>query len=142
MSEIKTKQNDASVAAFIAAIQDAGKKSDCETVLKIMQQVTKEEPKMWGASIVGFGSYQYQSAKTKRGGDWFIMGFSPRKQHLALYIMPGVEHYKEIVKKLGKCKTSVSCLYITELAGIDLAVLQELLHTAYKKMKALNNKTA
>jgi Domain of unknown function (DU1801) len=140
MAELKTKKNDASVQAFLETIQEENKRKDCEIILKIMKQVSKETPKMWGTSIVGFGSYRYKSAKTNREGDWFITGFSPRKQNLTLYIMPGIDHYKELVKKLGKCKTSVSCLYISKLADVELPVLKELISTAYRTMKEISNK--
>lgn len=140
MAELKTTKNDASVAAFLETVKEEDKRKDCEIILKIMKQVSKETPKMWGTSIVGFGSYRYKSAKTKREGDWFITGFSPRKQNLTLYIMPGIDYYKELVKKLGKCKTSVSCLYINKLADIELPVLKELISTAYTTMKEISNK--
>lgn len=140
MAELKTTKNNASVAAFLETVKEENKRKDCEIILKLMKQVSKETPKMWGASIVGFGSYHYKSAKTKREGDWFITGFSPRKQNITLYIMPGIDYYKELVKKLGKCKTSVSCLYINKLADIELPVLKELISTAYTTMKEISNK--
>lgn len=101
----------------------------------MMRQASKEEPKMWGGSIVGFGSYHYKSERSRQEGDWFITGFSPRKANLTLYILPSISHYPELLKKLGKCKTSVSCLYINKLADVDIKVLKELIDTAYKKMK-------
>jgi hypothetical protein len=135
MAAIKTQKNDASVAAFLSSFSEE-KRKDCEAILAMMQQASKEEPKMWGSSIVGFGSYHYKSERSKQEGDWFITGFSPRKANLTLYIMPGVDHYKELVAKLGKCKTSVSCLYINKLADVDTKVLKTLLNTAYKNMKS------
>jgi Domain of unknown function (DU1801) len=135
MAAIKTQKNDASVAAFLQSIKEEGKRKDCDVILKMMKQITKQEPKMWGTSIVGFGTYHYKSERSKQEGDWFITGFSPRKQNLSLYIMPGIDYYKDLVKQLGKCKTSVSCLYINKLADVDVKVLKELISTAYKRMK-------
>jgi Domain of unknown function (DU1801) len=135
MAAIKTQKNEASVAAFLQTIKEEGKRKDCEVILKMMKQITKQEPKMWGTSIVGFDSYHYKSERSRQEGDWFITGFSPRKQNLSLYIMPGIDYYKDLVKQLGKCKTSVSCLYINKLADVDVKVLKELISTAYKRMK-------
>ncbi len=137
MAEIKTKKNEASVDAFLQTVKEEGKRSDCEIILKMMKQVSKQEPKMWGTSIVGFGSYHYKSERSKQEGDWFITGFSPRKQNLTIYIMPGIDYYKNLVKQLGKCKTSVSCLYINKLADVDITVLKQLITTAYKRMKEI-----
>lgn len=137
MAEIKTKKNEASVDAFLQTVKEEGKRSDCEIILKMMKQVSKQEPKMWGTSIVGFGSYHYKSERSKQEGDWFITGFSPRKQNLTIYIMPGIDYYKDLVKQLGKCKTSVSCLYINKLADVDITVLKQLITTAYKRMKEI-----
>ncbi len=134
MAEIKTKKNDASVEVFLQTFSEE-KRKDCEVVLKMMKQASKEEPKMWGSSIVGFGSYHYKSERSRQEGDWFITGFSPRKANLTLYILPSINSYPELLKKLGKCKTSVSCLYINKLADVDTKVLKELIDTAYKKMK-------
>ncbi|HNR17395.1 MAG TPA: DUF1801 domain-containing protein [Chitinophagaceae bacterium] len=90
---------------------------------------------MWGSSIVGFGSYHYKSERSKQEGDWFITGFSPRKANLTLYIMPFISHYPGLLKRLGKYKTSVSCLYINKLQDVDIKVLEELISTAYREMK-------
>jgi len=140
MAELKTKKNDASVTAFLNTVEEENKRKDCDTVLKLMKQVSKEEPTMWGDSIIGFGTYHYQSERTSRGGEWFIMGLSPRKQNLTLYFMPGVNMYKELVAKLGKFKTGGSCLYINKLADVDMKILKELITAVYKKMNAAGNK--
>ncbi|MBC7872348.1 MAG: DUF1801 domain-containing protein [Ferruginibacter sp.] len=140
MAEIKTKKNDASVEAFLQTVKTEEERKDSEVILKMMKQASRQEPKMWGTSIIGFGTYQYKSERTNRGGDWFMMGFSPRKQNLTVYLMPGVGHYKELVSKLGKCKTGGSCLYIRKLADVDTKVLKELISTAYKNMKAITSK--
>lgn len=135
MAEIKTKKNDASVTDFIALINEEQKRKDSEAILKMMKQVSRQEPKMWGTSIIGFGSWHYKSERSKQEGDWFITGFSPRKANLTLYILPSVNNYKDILALLGKYKTSVSCLYINKLADLDVKVLKELIITAYKYMK-------
>ena len=138
MAELKTKLNDASVEAFLQTVENEEKRKDSMAILALIKKITKAEPKMWGSSIVGFGSYRYKSPTTKREGDWFITGFSPRKQNLTLYIMPGIGNYKDLVKKLGKCKTGGSCLYINKLADVDITVLKELISTAYKRMKEMS----
>lgn len=135
MAELKTKMNEASVEAFLQTVKQEEKRKDCDIILKMMKQVTKEEPKMWGSSIVGFGSYHYKSEKSKQEGDWFITGFSPRKQNLTIYILPSVDRYRELLKNLGKYKSSVSCLYINKLADVDTKILKELIAMAYKEMK-------
>ena len=136
MAELKTKVNDASVTDFLNGIKDEEKRADCFEILKLMKQVTKEEPKMWGASIVGFGSYHYKGA-SGREGDWFTVGFSPRKQNLTLYLMGGFEPHTELLKKLGKYKTSVGCLYLKKLDDVDKKVLKELVTKTVKRMKEL-----
>jgi hypothetical protein len=125
MAELKTKPNDRSVEAFLDGVADEKKRQDCYTVLELMKQVTDAEPKMWGDSIVGFGSYHYKY-KSGREGDWFLTGFSPRKQNLTLYIMAGFDQYDALLEKLGKFKTGKSCLYIKNLEDIDLPTLREL----------------
>lgn len=136
-AELKTKVNDASVTAFISGIPEEQKRSDCLEVLKLMQQITKEEPKMWGASIVGFGSYHYRG-KSGREGDWMLTGFSPRKQNLTLYLMGGLEPHAALLAKLGKHTTGSSCLYIKTLDDIDKKVLKELVRASVKKMQEVN----
>ncbi len=125
MVELKTKENKASVTGFLRGIQDPQRREDCRTVLELMKEVTGSQPKMWGNSIVGFGSYHYKYA-SGREGDWFVTGFSPRKANLTLYIMAGFSRYKELLAKLGKHKTGKSCLYIKRLADVDLAILRQL----------------
>ena len=131
MAELKTKVNDASVTAFLNKIEDEEKRKDSFEILKIMTQVTKEEPKMWGSSIVGFGSYHYKGA-SGREGDWLLTGFSPRKQNLTLYLMGGFNTHTDLLKKLGKHKTSVGCLYIKKLEDVDVKVLKELIKKSVK----------
>lgn len=137
MAALKTQKTDASVEAFLQTVKDEAKRKDCEAVLKMMKQASKEEPKMWGTSIVGFGTYHYKSERSRQEGDWFFMGFSPRKANLTLYLMPGVNYYKEHLEKLGKFKTGGSCLYINKLENVDIKVLKELVTAAYRKMKEI-----
>lgn len=133
MAELKTKKNKASVAAFLKTVTDKSKRADCETVSEIMQSITKAEPVMWGTSIVGFGHYHYVYA-SGREGDWFICGFSPRKQNLTLYLMGGLEMQKELLTKLGKHKTGKGCLYVKSLADIDINVLKAMIKNCVKKL--------
>jgi len=135
--ELKTKVNAASVEGFLNSVTDEQKREDCFEILKLMKQVTKETPKMWGASIVGFGSYHYKGA-SGREGDWLLTGFSPRKENLTLYIMGGFDLHKDLLKKLGKYKTSVGCLYIKKLADVDKKVLKELVAESVKTTKKLS----
>ena len=125
MAELKTKQNDQNVDEFLQAISNERRREDCYAVLELMKKVTGEEPKMWGDSIVGFGTYHYKYA-SGREGDMPVTGFSPRKQNLTLYIMSGFEEFKDQLNKLGKYKTGKACLYINKLEDVDLSVLQEL----------------
>ena len=133
-AELKTKLNDASVDDFINTVPDEQIRADCFEIIKIMKQVTKAEPKMWGSSIVGFGSYHYKGA-SGREGDWMLVGFSPRKQNLTLYIMAGFDRYEALLKKLGKFSTGKSCLYIKKLADVDKKVLKELVSESVQFMK-------
>jgi hypothetical protein len=139
MSELKTKVNNASVEKFLNAVADEQARKDSYEILKIMKQVTKEEPKMWGASIVGFGSYHYKGA-SGREGDWMLTGFSPRKQNLTLYLMHGFNVHKDLLKKLGKYKTSMGCLYIKKLDDVDKKVLKELVAESVKRVKSQDKK--
>jgi hypothetical protein len=136
-AELKTKLNDASVEDFLNTVEDEQIRADCFEIAKIMKQVTKAEPKMWGTSIVGFGSYHYKGA-SGREGDWMLVGFSPRKQNLTLYIMAGFERYDELMKKLGKFSTGKSCLYIKKLADVDKKVLKELVSESVQFMKTVS----
>jgi hypothetical protein len=125
MAELKTKPNENSVEDFLNSVEDEKKRGDSFTVLKLMKEITKADPIMWGPSIVGFGNYHYKY-KSGRKGDWFLTGFSPRKQNLTLYIMPGFSRFEELLEKLGKYKTGKGCLYINKLEDVDMATLREL----------------
>lgn len=124
-TENKTKPTGQSVEAFIAAVENGQRRQDAEQLAAMMERITGEAPKLWGASIIGFGDahYKYESG---REGDWFKVGFSPRKASLVLYIMPGFNEYGALMERLGKFKTGKACLYINKLADIDMAVLGEL----------------
>lgn len=125
MAENKTQPTDADVDEFIASVEHPTRRSDAETLLAMMRDVTGEEPVMWGPSIVGFGEYHY-AYESGREGDWFLAGFSPRKSNLVVYIMSGFPRHAELMAQLGKHRTGSSCLYINKLADVDLDVLREL----------------
>ena len=126
MSENKTKPTDVKVEDFLSSIEHPTRKKDGIELLKIMKEITKEKPVMWGPSIVGFGSYHYKYA-TGREGDMPRTGFSPRKSSLAVYIMPGFEEYRDLLEKLGKHKLGKSCLYINKLSDVDIEVLKQII---------------
>lgn len=125
MAELKTKENDQSVEAFLDSVADEKKRQDSYTILHLIKEVTGIEPKMWGSNIIGFGNqhYQYESG---REGDWFLTGFSPRKQNLTLYFTTDFTEYDKLLNRLGKHKTGKACLYIKKIEDIDLDVLREL----------------
>ena len=132
MAELKTKLNDASIEDFLNTVEDEQKRKDCLEIVKIMKQVTKEEPKMWGPSIIGFGSYHYKY-ESGREGDMMQIGFSPRKQNITLYVGLGDNTENPLIKKLGKHTTGKGCLYIKKLADVDKKVLQDLITNSYKR---------
>ena len=134
--EPKTKVSDANVTDFLNGVADEQRRNDCFEVLKLMKQVTKEPPKMWGSAIVGFGRYEYESKGCK--GEWMLTGFSPRKQALTLYLMGGFDQHAALLKKLGKTTNSKGgCLYIKKLDDVDKKVLKELVQASVKRMKSL-----
>jgi len=133
VAEIKTKENDASVEAFIAGVPDEQKRQDCHTLLKLMEKATKEKPKMWGASLIGFGNLRYKSPTSGREVDWFRIGFSPRKANLSLYLTMDIKAHAEVLQKLGKHKTGMGCLYINKLADVDMKVLKDMIKAAAQK---------
>ncbi|MCU0485814.1 MAG: DUF1801 domain-containing protein [Anaerolineales bacterium] len=126
MAENKTRQNDASVSAFLDGVANERRRQDSYVVLALMEKITGLEPKMWGEAIIGFGSqhYRYESG---REGDQPLVAFSPRKQSLTLYITMGFNGCQDLLDRLGKHKTSKACLYVNRLADVDLAVLEELI---------------
>jgi len=137
MAELKTKPNDGSGEAFLNNVSDPKKRQDSFAILELMQQVTGEEPVMWGDSIVGFGNYHY-CYESGREGDWFLTGFSPRAQSLTLYIMSGFDQYDELMSKLGKYKTGKACLYVKKIDDIDQGVLRELVRLSVEFIASSN----
>jgi len=134
MAELKTKENRASVKKFLVGIDDDRRRKDCLAVLEIMRKVTGAEPRMWGSSIVGFGAYHYEY-DSGREGEWFLTGFSPRKQNLTLYVMSGFSQYAALLDKLGKFKTGKACLYVNKLEDVDVRVLKRLIERSVAHMK-------
>jgi len=137
MIELKTKRNKGDVEAFLNNVPDEKKRRDSFTILELMKKVTGKEPAMWGDSIIGFGSYHYKYA-SGREGDWFLTGFSPRKQNLTLYIMAGFDEYERLLGKLGKHSIGKSCLYIKKIDDIDVDVLKELVKRSVEHMERTN----
>ncbi len=138
MGNIKTLVNDASVMEFIHAVQDETKRNDSLTLLALFEKVTGEKPKMWGTSMIGFGQYHYKSERSKQEGEWLLTGFSPRKANMTLYIISGFDDNADLLKDLGKHKTSVGCLYVNKLADVDLTVLEKIIKKSYADMKKLH----
>jgi hypothetical protein len=131
LAEIKTKETSSSVADFIVSITDEQKRKDSQLILKMMEKATKEKPKMWGSSMVGFGNVRYKSPATGREVDWFKIGFSPRKTNLSLHLI-NIQMHADALTKLGKHKTGVGCLYINKLEDIDIKVLEKMIAAAAK----------
>ena len=129
--EIKTKPTSSSVDSFIDSIPDEQKRKDSRVILKMMEKATKEKPKMWGSSMIGFGNVRYKSPATGREVDWFKIGFSPRKANLSLHLI-NLERLADMLKKLGKHKTGVGCLYINKLEDVDIKVLEKMITEAAK----------
>lgn len=134
MATQKTRETAASVEEFLNGIENRTRREDGLAMLELMREVTGEEARMWGSSIVGFGSYHYVY-ESGREGDAMLTGFSPRKQNLAIYVMPGFSAYHSLLDKLGKHKTGKSCLYINKLADVDLKVLRTLVRRSVQVMR-------
>ncbi len=141
MAELKTKQTNADVGEFINSFADSEqKKKDSLELLKLMQDVTGAEPKMWGPSIIGFGTYHYKSERSRQEGDWLLVGFSPRKPAISLYVYAGTAANEQLLKDLGKFKMGKGCIYIKKLSDINQDVLKKIiketvdfLHSKYGK---------
>lgn len=140
MAEIKTKATKESATNFLNTITPDEKKKDALALLKLFKDVTGEKPVMWGPSIVGFGKYHYKSDKSSQEGDWFHVGFSPRKQNLTLYILAWKAEEPKELAKLGKFKRGGGCLYINKLADIDQKVLAKLIKDIYMYRKKIHKK--
>ena len=131
MADLKTKQTDDSVEAFLDQVDDDQKRKDIDAVVELMKQATKAEPKLWGSSIVGFGQYHYKYP-SGREGDWALTGFSPRKQALTLYITGGFDEYEGLLAKLGKYKMGKACIYVKRLDDLHLPTLKKLIQLSVK----------
>ncbi|MGI9318755.1 MAG: DUF1801 domain-containing protein [bacterium] len=135
MAELKTKPTRKSVVKFLKAVENQTRREDCMVLLEIMKKVTGEKPVLWGESIIGFGKYHYKQ-RSGQIGMWPLTGFSPRKHNLTVYIMPGFGNYKTALKKLGKHKHSVSCLYLSKLTNVDIKVLEKMIADSVSIMRA------
>lgn len=134
MSDMKTRPTRRSVRAFINAVEHPGRREDCQTLLPLFEKITGSKATMWGDKIIGFGSYHYRYA-SGREGDWPITGYSPGKQQLTIYVMPGFDNYQSLLDRLGRHRTGKSCLYLGRLANIDLAVLEQLVKRSVADMR-------
>lgn len=134
MPENKTKPTNESVGEFLVGVENDQKRSDTQAIVDMMHEVTGYPPKMWGASIIGFGSYSYKY-RSGHSGEWSIVGVSPRKRNITVYIMPGFGQMADLLGKLGKHKTAKSCLYINKLADLDVQVLREIIVRSVDYMK-------
>lgn len=140
MAELKTKQNDADVTDFINSFADTEqKKKDSFELLKLMQDFTGYEPKMWGPSIIGFGSYHYKSERSRQEGDWPLVGFSPRKSAISLYVYTGCAGQEDLLKELGKFKMGKACIYVKKLSDINLETLKKLMQTTIDFLQSKHN---
>ena len=135
MAELKTKATKQNAKEFLNTVEPEGKRKDSLALLAMFQKITGEKPVMWGTSIVGFGTYHYKSERSTQEGDWPLIGFSPRKQNLTLYIMHGFADLTDLLKKLGKHKTSMGCLYINKLADVNLKVLEQIIKKRFEYNK-------
>ena len=139
MAEAKTKPTNASVEKFLNQIPDEARREDCFKIAKMMEEITGCKPKMWGPSIVGFDTYHYKYASGHEG-DWPIAAFSPRKQDLTIYVMPGFRKYRELMQQLGKHRTGKSCLYIKRLSDVHVPTLKKIIRQSVKEMKQMIKK--
>jgi len=140
MAELKTRLTRESASAFVNGVEDEKKRKDAKALLALFKEATGMPAKMWGTSIVGFGSYHYKSERSRQEGDWMLTGFSPRKQNLTVYIMPGFKAYGDLLKKIGPHKTSMGCLYINKLSDIHLPTLKALIRKSVKDMQEKHGK--
>ncbi|WP_430816923.1 DUF1801 domain-containing protein [Carboxylicivirga sp. RSCT41] len=138
MAENKTQPTNADARAFVNAVEHRQRREDGLVILELMERLSANQAVMWGGSIIGFGNYTYKYA-SGRSGDWFIVGFSPRKQNLTLYLMCGFEKVQHLLDRLGKHKTGKGCLYINKLSDIDMDVLSELILKAIEIHKQNGN---
>lgn len=138
MAELKTKKSNAGVAAFLNSVDNEQRHKDSPQLLAIFNEVTKMQPGLWGSSVAGFGEFHYKSERSSQEGDWPLTGFSPRKRNMTVYIMPGFSNYRDLMNRLGKHKSSVSCIYFSKLADIDVAVLKQIVRKSVSGMKKIH----
>lgn len=137
MAELKTKQTNQDVIEFINSFADTEqKRQDSFELLKLMQDFTGFEPKMWGASMIGFGSYHYKSERSKQEGDWPLVGFSPRKAAISLYVFTGLPEHEHLLKDLGKFKMGKACIYVKKLSDINLDALKRIMGETLNFLKS------
>jgi hypothetical protein len=141
MAENKTKPTKGSVTAFLNKIQDKQVRDDCFAILEMMQKASNSEPVMWGSAIIGFGTYHYVY-ESGREGDMVVIGFSPRKQNISIYLMGGLNNIEDELSKLGKYKTGKGCLYIKSLSDVNVEVLKKVFAKAFKEEQRRNAHTA
>lgn len=128
MAELKTQQNNANVEEFINSFANTEqKRNDSFELLKLMQDFTGYEPKMWGTSIIGFGSYHYKSERSRQEGDWPLVGFSPRKAAISLYVYSGMPEHEHLLQDLGKFKMGKACIYVKKLSDINPDALKKIM---------------
>lgn len=140
MGEIKTKPTNLDVDSFLMSIEPRKKRMDSIELKKVFDSIVNEKATLWSNNMIGYGTYHYKSERSKQEGDWPLTGFSPRKQNIVIYIMPGVGNYKELLDKLGKHKASSgSCIYINKIEDINLDILKELISTSVADMKKIYN---
>lgn len=137
MAELKTKQTNADVTEFINSFANTEqKKKDSFELVKLMQDFTGHEPRMWGDSIIGFGSYHYKSERSRQEGDWPLVGFSPRKTAISLYVFSGMPEHEHLLKDLGKFKKGAACIYVKKLSDINTEVLKNIMKATIDFLKA------
>lgn len=137
MAELKTKVTNTSVEAFLNAVKDKSKRKDSLTLLHMLKKITKEEPRLWGNGTIGFGLFNYKSARSSQQGKWYLAGFSPRVSNMTIYVMPGFTRYKTMLDKLGKFKTGGGCLYINKLDDVDMKTLEQLMTAGFHDIKKM-----
>lgn len=130
LAQIKTKETAASVADFINHLDNETQRDDSRVLLALMEELTGQAPKMWGAGMIGFGNLRYESPATGRQVDWFVIGFAPRKTNLTIYFNGNLQQYAKELGRIGKYKSGKGCLYVNKLADIDISVLAEMLRQA------------
>ncbi len=139
MAELKTKKNDKDVRAFLEAVEHKKRKEDSLKLFEMMNEAIGTSPNMWGDSIVGYGSYHYKS-KSGQEGDWFVTGFSPRKQSMTVYVLPGLDTFEAELAKLGKHKVGKGCIYINKLEDVNTDILMDIVKKAFLNMEGKNFK--